>query len=88
MKIFKLQIDLTQGVKHYMNLPLGATILTVQVQYGVPCIWFLCEPEAPVARRCIAFYGTCHDIPPNPGKYIGTVQFNDGGLVLHVFDAS
>lgn len=87
MKIFKRQIDLTKGSMHYMNLPLGATILTVQVQYGVPCIWFLCDPEAPVARRCIALYGTGHDVPPNPGKYIGTVQFNDGGLILHAFDA-
>lgn len=86
MRIFKQQIDLNLGASHYVDMPAGATILTTQLQYGVLCIWFLCDPTMHFARRRIVVYGTGHELPPNPGKYIGTVQLNDGGLILHVFD--
>jgi hypothetical protein len=86
MKIFKLSVDLNNGSSHYADIPAGATFLTIQLQLGVPCIWFLCDPDVPIARRRIDVYGTGHELPPNPGKYIDTVQFVNEGIVLHFFE--
>ena len=88
MKILKYPLDLRYGAIHPVDMPIGAIILTVQVQYGVPCVWALCDDALPKVRRHIVLYGTGQDLPNNPGKYIGTVQFNNGGLVFHVFDAT
>ena len=88
MRILKYPLDLRYGDLHNIIMPAGATILTVQVQYGVLCIWAMCDDRQSSETRHIALYGTGHMIHSNPGKYIGTVQLNGGGLVLHVFDVS
>jgi hypothetical protein len=68
-------------------LPVGAQILCVQTQHGIPQLWALVDPETPDREaHWIGVYGTGHDVPSDPGRYVGTFQLADGALVFHVFD--
>lgn len=68
-------------------MPIGATILDVQVQNGQPQIWALVDPNAEVEVRNIVMYATGEKIQGDPGVYIGTFQiYNTLNLVYHVFD--
>lgn len=69
----------------FVDMPMGATMLTVQLQYGVPCIWAKVDPLAPHESRRIAIVGTGHGAPPDSSQYLGTVLLDAGTLVLHFF---
>ena len=83
-KIYKYPVGIkgSQGVM----MPVGAEILTVQVQNGTPCLWALVDIDKPVVMRHIHTYGTGHDIEPADYDYIGTYQLYDGQAVFHVFE--
>jgi hypothetical protein len=81
LSVFKFPV----GVGDSVLMPVGAKILSVQVQRGVPCLWALCDPEARLVRRSLKVYGTGHPVPDNPGTFVGTFQLDDR-LVFHVFD--
>lgn len=68
-----------------VEMPVGATILTAQIQANEICIWAEVNPEAPTERRRFFIFGTGHPIPntPNGLHYISTVQ--DGIYVWHVY---
>ncbi len=70
-----------------INMPRGAQVLTVQVQNGIPQIWVFvnADYEFEEVRKFIT-YGTGHKVPDNPGRYIGTFQLAEEGLVFHVFE--
>jgi hypothetical protein len=68
------------------EMPKGAQILCVQVQNEIPQIWALVDPGLDRNTRRFRTYGTGHDIPENPGKYIGTIQMYRGRLMFHVFE--
>ena len=68
-----------------VEFPRGATILSVQTQAGVPTVWALVDPAAPLEAIPVAIYGTGHDLPDDPGRFIGTFQLHGGALVLHAF---
>jgi len=91
MRIFKYPIK----VIGYQNIemPLGASILTVDVQtmppldISTPCLWANVEPGNNLESREIFIYGTGHDISDNKKlSYIGTFQLNGGQFVGHVFE--
>jgi hypothetical protein len=67
-------------------LPLGAKILSLQVQKGIPCLWvesnFPCSTYVPVT---FITYGTGHGMADRLDEYIGTYQLYDGDLVFHVY---
>lgn len=68
-------------------MPAGAQLLTVQCQRGLPCVWALVDDTAPIVHRKLAVRGTGHDCAGLEGSsYLGTIRFNDGNLVFHVFD--
>lgn len=67
-------------------MPKGAQVLCVQMQGGNPCIWALVDDRVAGGLRTFRFYGTGHNMPPNPGEYIGTVQ--GSGLVFHLFEST
>lgn len=71
-----------------VRIPAGARLLTIQVQHGSPCVWFLCDPSSPLVDRELAIHGTGHPIPPESAHspYLGTFQLHGGALVLHAFD--
>ena len=68
------------------EMPINAQILCVQVQRDIPQIWALVNSDNPKTIRKIRVYGTGHDIPDNPGIYIGTFQVNGGTYIYHVFE--
>lgn len=69
-----------------IEVPNGATLLTVQVQRGVPCIWYHCDDRNPMVRVPIVICGPGHEAPPlTTARYVGTFQIANT-LVFHVFE--
>ena len=69
-----------------LGMPKDAEILTVQNQYGKPCLWALVDPENEIEKRYFEVIGTGHDIHYDMGidrKYINTFQLDGGALVFH-----
>jgi hypothetical protein len=83
--IHKYPVNITGD---YTVMPMGARILSVQVQYDKVCVWAIIDKRVTVnALRQIVPYGTGIQLPhANPGTFLGTVQLQDGHLVLHLFD--
>lgn len=83
MTIWKFQLK-TVAVQA-VSMPPDAKILSVQDQYGIPCLWAVLDPDAQTVQRCIEIFGTGHEVPTAERNYIGTVQDADG-FVWHVFE--
>jgi hypothetical protein len=85
--IWKYKLDII-GCRN-ISMPIGAEILTVQVQDGGPCLWALVDPKAETEIRTIEMFGTGHPVLSDMGtsrKYISTFQMHGGELVFHVFE--
>lgn len=85
--IYKYDIKIDD--KFEIQLPIGAEILSVQIQYGDPKMWVLVDPAAPIAPRVFEVFGTGHPIHYDMGidrRFIGTFQIQDGRLVFHLFE--
>lgn len=67
-------------------MPKGAAILHVEVQGDAPQMWALVDPSAPAEPRTFESFGTGHPINAEIIAHIGTVQFDGGALVFHVFE--
>ena len=78
---FRLVMTDVQSVQ----MPMGAEILTVQMQGEQCCLWALCEPENVTHSRTILIHGTGHPVG-DIARYIGSVQMMGGALVFHVFE--
>jgi hypothetical protein len=46
------------------------------------------DPGAKTYPRTFRVYGTGHNLPDDPGQYVGTFQIHNEGLVFHVFEAN
>ena len=70
-----------------INMPIGAKMLTVQIQDGRPCFWAIADQLAGFKDRRFWSFGTGHDLPDDidAKQYVGTYQLADLGLVWHVF---
>lgn len=82
--IYKYPILITDWQQ--VEMPSNATILCVQLQGDVLCLWARVDPERTPTQRTIYIYGTGRACRSG-GIYIGTVQQFDGTLVWHVFEA-
>lgn len=71
-----------------LEMPQGAEILTVQMQYNEPQLWALVDKMAPRETRSFRLAGTGHPIDDPRLDYIGTVQMMEGQLVWHIFEIS
>jgi len=80
---FPLQTINAQEIK----MPVGAEILTVQVQNDEPYLWARVDTDAFAGSRQIAIHGTGHELSALTRKYIGTYQLSGGALVFHVFES-
>jgi hypothetical protein len=83
--IWKFPLDVADFQE--IQMPACAEVLSVQVQYGTPCMWAIVSPEAPKETRTFATYGTGHEFPDATElkqTFIGTYQLP--GLVYHVFE--
>lgn len=85
--IYKYPLEITDYQPVLM--PVSATILSVQVQRGVPCLWAMVDSDSnePELRQ-IFIHGTGHRINQNAAKHIGTFQLHEGALVFHVFEGA
>lgn len=85
LTIYKYQIPVTDEFR--LPLPAQAKVLTVQTQYGAPCMWVQLDTHADTIQRVFHVYGTGHPIDPNEAlTYLGTFQLSEGRLVFHVFE--
>jgi hypothetical protein len=86
MKVYKYQVSANDYFE--LELPIGAQVLTVDVQYATVCLWAIVDPNAKTETRRFRVAGTGHDIvePPSKLDYIGTFQLHGGMLVFHVFE--
>ena len=82
--IWKYQIPIKDHFE--LELPQGAEILTIQMQYGEPQLWALVNPTAQLEFRLFRLSGTGHPITYSYLDYIGTVQQAEGQLIWHIFE--
>lgn len=83
--IYKYPIEITD--EQEILAPTGWQPLSVQIQYGQPCIWALVDPEAKPVLQTVHVHGTGHPVRHN-GKFLGTIQVGGGTLIFHVFTHS
>jgi len=62
----------------------GAQILNVHEQGGDITIWAMVDPDAEIAKRDFAVWGTGHLHSKDPEGFVGSVLI--GPFVWHVFD--
>lgn len=85
--IWKFPIEVTDNWNIVM--PIGAEILSVQTQGGIPHMWALVDPEAEAEVRKFEIFGTGHKVECNENierKFIDTFQMSNLGLVFHMFE--
>lgn len=74
--------------KIYVDLPVFSKILHIDLQYGVPCAWFVCDPKNKDHKESVAIVvlGTGHEFETfSAGEHLGTILMHNGALVLHFF---
>jgi len=84
--IFKYQLD-SRRVQP-IEMPSHSQILSIQGQRDDICIWALVNPKLPVVARTFEIVLTGMPILPNSSyrKYLGTVLFDEGSYVTHIFE--
>ena len=72
-----------------LSMPAGAQTLTVQMQFGVLCLWAVVDPNTPLREELdIRMHGTGHSFDDTGYTYLATFQMNAGQLIFHVFVAA
>ena len=91
-RIFKYPLPLVVkgGVAQWNSnieaeIPAGAQILSVAIQFGAPVMWAKVDPEAEKKTRSLFILATGAEVPDGV-RFIGTLIFEDGGLVFHIFE--
>ena len=69
-----------------IKVPAGAEMLCAREQHKEICVWYRCDPTAPLTDREIAIVGTGHPCPAGEGRYLGTASLRGGALMFHVFE--
>lgn len=69
-------------------MPPGAKFLSVQIQDGLPQMWWMIDDEMPaVVTRVLRIIGTGHPIRQvNRLTFYATFQMQNGELVFHLFE--
>lgn len=74
-----------------ITMPRGATVLDVQNQQGIVCLWVETVPDLKAAggkqTRCFRWVETGKPVPTG-GEYLGTVQLDDGNYVVHIYEVA
>jgi hypothetical protein len=68
-----------------LEMPMGAGLMTVQMQRGQPCLWVLVDTRNTMEKRKVLIRGTGHPAT-DVGRYIATFQMKGGELVFHAFE--
>jgi hypothetical protein len=83
--IYKYELTPT-GRSERMVMPGGSKILAIGNQDERFMLWVEVDTECERESHYFTIYGTGHELPDNPGRYIGTAQFANGSLVLHAYE--
>lgn len=84
--IYKYELPESQ-TKCIIEMPEGAKVLTVNLQFNALCIWALVDITKPYETREFYVTGTGHPGDfSNQYKYIDTVQFSGGQYIYHIFE--
>lgn len=83
--IWKFPVSAELGAT--IDIPVGAQVLTAQLQSGSLVIWALVEADARSVKRAVHVIGTGWTSPfPDNVDYIDYIAtFQDGPFVWHVF---
>ena len=83
--IWKFELNIEDDIE--IEVPIGAKILTFDMQHGTPCLWCMVNTENKKEKRYFRLAGTGHDITDEVGiAYIGTIQMHNGDLISHLFE--
>lgn len=70
-----------------LQMPEGATVLSVGVQGENICLWAMVNPDAPKVTRSFVGFGTGHEVTDATClEFIGTALLHGGSLVFHIFE--
>lgn len=84
-EIWKYPLEISHNT---LSIPKGYEILSVQSQYGRPCLWVLIDPKAKKEDVIFRTFGTGHPLSKEETEnieFIGTYQVNGGNFIGHVF---
>jgi len=84
--IYKFELKVLDVIE--VTIPIGAKILSLQVQNNIPCLWALVDEGVRSEVRTFKTFGTgqyIFDKEISCKKYIGTYQLQKG-LVFHLFE--
>jgi hypothetical protein len=85
--VWKYPLAVTDEDDFKIEMKKGAQILHLDTQQGMPCLWALVDPNAPVEGRYFHIAGTGHPIEGYEFmKHIGSFMLYGGSLVFHVFE--
>lgn len=85
MTIWKYAVRLDAPGAFHLQMPVGADVLTVQLQDGAPMLWAMVNPDARTIQRSFRVVGTGWDNEDFTGcRYVGTWQKDS--LVWHLFE--
>jgi hypothetical protein len=82
--IYKYEIPITDYF--CLDLPLGASFLSIQLQNGKPVIWYLVDRHAAMKYEHFCVVGTGIELPSWYGirlQYLDTIQIES--FVWHIF---
>jgi len=73
-----------------IEMPEGARILCIQIQYDRAMLWALVDPGSALVQRGFVTCGSGHSLtaPASNLVYIGTYQQMLGALVWHIFEVT
>ena len=85
MKIYKYPVPIND--QFTIEMPLGAKILSFQMQNDLPMLWAAVWENSSSEERKFQLCGTGHDIDMDLVKsFIGTVQMYRHSFVWHLFE--
>ena len=91
MLIYKEELLQHTGIEiiklPYLNIKEAKeAIMKLDVQYGIPCMWYMNNKENETKDYILCAIGTGHDYKElEKESYIGSLLLFEGSLVLHYF---
>lgn len=83
--IYKYPIRMVDSQR--LSIPLGAKLLSLQVQHGTPCLWAEVDDDEGINQELVvSVVGTGQTVPPGAVNYVGALQF--GVMVFHIYTST
>lgn len=70
----------------HIKVPRGAELLIAREQFGHVCVWYRCDPQAPLQDREIKVVMTGGDAMGDGWRYLGMAALQEGAIIVHVFE--